>query len=303
METRPLTRQDFDAVVELDRALTGTSRRAWFERRLASAIAAPARHLQLAAVEGEQTLGFVLARVVGGEFGRPAPAVLIEAISVSPEHQHHGAGRALLQGLVDRMLHRDIHELFTVASWRDHALLRFLDAQGFVIAPRHVLTRSTEARRHDEDEDEDLERDPRFIRTLAAGDIDAIVAIDSRTSGADREEYLRRKLDEALKESGVQASLAAVDDGHVVGFLMARVDMGDFGRVSASAVLDTLGVDPRFARKGYGQALLEQLLKNLSALGVETVNTEVDRANFPLLRWFYAMGFGPSERLVFHRKY
>lgn len=300
MDIRSLTRQDFDAVVALDRDITGYSRRDFFERRLGAALRAPARHLQLAAVDGGTVFGFVLARVAGGEFGRPAPAVVIEAISVARDHRHLGAGRQLLDGLLERMRRRDIHELVTQASWRDHELLRFLDGAGFELASRNVLERKAEASYYDEDDD--LEREPHLIRTMTAADIDAVVSIDSRTSGSDREEYLRRKLDEALSESAVQASLAAIDDGHVVGFLMARVDMGDFGRVSPAAVIDTLGVDPRFARKGYGKALLEQLLKNLSALGVETVQTEVDRSSFDLLRWFYAMGFGPSQRLVFTRR-
>ena len=299
MDTRSLTRNDFSAVVELDRRLTNTSRRDFFQRRLESAIRAPARHLQIAATEDDALLGYVLARVVGGEFGRPAPAAVIEAIGVDPRWHGRGAGRALLAALADRMHRRDLHELLTQASWRDHALLPFPDSAGFSLAPRHVLVRDVAAR---PDDDGDHEHEVRLIRTMSAADLPGIVAVDSRTSGQDREEYLRRKVDEALSESAVQSSLVAIDDGHVVGFLMARVDMGDYGQVLASATIDTLGVDPRFARKGYGAALLDQLLKNLRALGVESVLTEVDRASWELLRWFYRNGFGPSERLVFQKR-
>ena len=43
-------------------------------------------------------------------------------------------------------------------------------------------------------------------------------------------------------------------DGTVVGSLMARADLGDFGRAEPVAVLDTIGVDPRYARRGVGGA-------------------------------------------------
>ena len=40
-------------------------------------------------------------------------------------------------------------------------------------------------------------------------------------------------------------------------------------------LLDTIGVDPGFAHRGVGHALVSQLLVNLSALGIERVETVV----------------------------
>lgn len=302
METRALTAQDFDQVVALDRRLTGRNRRDWFQRRLAAALRTPDRHLQLAIVDAGGLHGFVLARVVGGEYGRTEPAVVIEDISVDPEHRGHGLGRSLLDGLAERMARRGLVELQTQASWRDHGMLRFFDAAGFELSPRVCLQLPAVPRGYEDDDDEALEKEPLYIRTLAPADLTGIVAVDRRLSRGERAEYLSRKVDEALAESAIRVSLVAEEQGAIVGFLMARVDFGDFGRVVATAELDTLGVDPRFARKGYGQALLEQLLKNLQALGVETVQTEVDRGSFALLGWFYKMGFGPSPRLVFSKR-
>lgn len=299
MNIRPLTAADFDAVVALDRQLTGTSRRDWFARRLRAAVRAPQRHLQLAVEEGGLLVGFVLVRQAGGEFGRPDAAMVIEAISVAPDVRGHGLGTALIEGVLARMKTRGVSELCTQASWRNHGMLRFLDAAGFNLAPRHVLARSCTPMRVDEDEDFEVE--PHFVRTLAPGDLQAVLAIDARITGQDRSEYLRRKVDEALAESAIIVSLVAEDDHHPVAFLMARVDGGEFGRMNATAVLDTLGVDPRFARRGFGEALLEQLLKNLQALDVDLVQTEVDRTSFGLLGWFYKVGFQPSSDLVFRR--
>ena len=82
----------------------------------------------------------------------------------------------------------------------------------------------------------------------------------------------------------------------------ARVDFGDFGRVGAVAALDTIGVSPAFAGRGYGAAVLAQLLDNLAALRVERVETEIARTAFELLRFLYRAGFGPSARLAFQRE-
>lgn len=298
MPIRPLVAGDFDAVHQLDNALTGSSRRSWLERRLRAALRDPAEHFQFAA-EAEGLAGFLLARVAGGEFGRPEAAVFIEAIGVEPSHRGHHLGTDLIETLVATMTAREIHELATQASWREGSLLTFLDQRGFELSPRQVLERNTEPLRADEDED--AEHDAHEVRTLTANDLPAFVAIDRRLTGRDRSEYLRRKVTEALTESAVQVSLVAVDDGHPVGFVMARVDSGDFGRMLPVAVLDTVAVDPRFAGRGHGAALFDQLVKNLGALGVERVQTEVDRTTYPLLAWFDRLGFRPSERLVLRR--
>ena len=83
---------------------------------------------------------------------------------------------------------------------------------------------------------------------------------------------------------------------------MARMDFGDFGRAEPVAVLDTLGVDPGFARRGIGAALLSQLFMNLAALGIDAVETTVAREDFGLLGFLYRAGFGPSPRLAFTKR-
>ena len=80
---------------------------------------------------------------------------------------------------------------------------------------------------------------------------------------------------------------------------MARADLGDFGRTEPVAVIDTLGVDPEYAHRGIGRALLSQLFANLDALRVERVETIVPQRNLGLLGFLYAAGFAPSQRLPF----
>jgi len=63
------------------------------------------------------------------------------------------------------------------------------------------------------------------------------------------------------------------------------------------AVLDTIGVDPAFRGRGVGAALLEQLVRNLRGLNIDTVRTEVDWEGFDLLGFLARQGFKPAPRL------
>jgi ribosomal protein S18 acetylase RimI-like enzyme len=146
-----------------------------------------------------------------------------------------------------------------------------------------------------------LARDRIPVRSLAEGDLRALVAIDRRITGRDRSKYFQRKLADALTESDVRVSLVADLDSVPVGFIMARVDLGEFGRVETTAVLDTIGVDPDYQNRGVGHALVSQLLANLGTLRVENVRTEVDWQDHDLLAYLDRNGFRPSQQLCFNQ--
>jgi GNAT superfamily N-acetyltransferase len=146
-----------------------------------------------------------------------------------------------------------------------------------------------------------LARDRIPVRAMRESDLRAMIVIDRRITGQDRSAYFERKLEEALLDSDVRVSLVAESDGGPVGFVMARVDFGEFGRVEPVAVLDTIGVDPDYRDQGVGRALLSQLLINLTSLRVESVRTELDWRDRDLLAFLDHCGFRPSPRLCLDR--
>jgi ribosomal protein S18 acetylase RimI-like enzyme len=146
-----------------------------------------------------------------------------------------------------------------------------------------------------------LARDRIPVRSMTERDLHALVAIDRRITGRDRAEYFKRMLIDALTESDVRVSLVAELDSVPVGFIMARVDLGEFGRVETTAVIDTIGVDPDYQNKGVGRALVSQLLVNLGTLRVEKVRTEVDWRDRDLIAYLDRSGFLPSQQLCFER--
>lgn len=290
---RNLAPSDLAAVAAIDAALAGRPRRAYFERRLAAAAKAPDQHLQLAAEAKGRIAGFVLGRVLEGEFGRSDPEARLEVIGVAPDARGQGLGAELCEAFMKGARRHGVREVHSLASWRSHSLLGFLDRQGFALAPAQVLERGTA------EDLSPLERDAIEAQVLREADIEGIARIDRRHTGRDRRGFLCRSLGEALADSAVRVSLAARIDGSVAGFVMARMDYGDFGRVEPAAVIDTIGVDPLRARQGIGRALLSQLLLNLHGLGVERLETVVAARDKALAAFFYDTGFRPSERLAF----
>jgi ribosomal protein S18 acetylase RimI-like enzyme len=146
-----------------------------------------------------------------------------------------------------------------------------------------------------------LARDRIPVRAMKESDLRALVAIDRRITGRDRTKYFERKLEEALYESDVRISLVAERNEGPIGFIMARLDYGSFGRVDPIAVIDTIGVDPDDRAQGIGRALLSQLLVNLTTLRVERVRTAVDWRDQDLFAFLDHCGFRPSQELCFVR--
>jgi predicted N-acetyltransferase YhbS len=323
-DVRPLAARDLGAVTAIDAGLTGRSRGAYFERRLAAVSRDPERYLQLGVEADGRLAGFMLGCALEGEFGRSEPELRLEAFGVAPAAQGHRLGAALAAAFEEAAARRGLREIRTTARWREHALLGFFDRAGFRLAPVHVLDCAlADARLGSAREQaiepatppadpndygtprpaqfEALARDRIAIGLLGEGDLEGVARVDRRLTGRERRGYLCRTLREALAD-GVRVSLAARVDASVAGYLMVRVDYSDFGRVEPVAVIDTVGVDPLRSRQGIGRALLSQLFMNLSALGVERVETVVAPGDLDLMGFFYRAGFRPSERLSFLKK-
>jgi len=144
----------------------------------------------------------------------------------------------------------------------------------------------------------DEERNGVTVRLLTLADAPRLVRMDQAITGRNRTAWYEGKLKRALKESDLQVSLGAVVDGFLVGAVLGSLHYGEFGQPEPIAVLDTILVDPGFARRGVGSALLENLTRNLRALGIERLRTEVAWDEHDLGRFLGLQGFAPAPRLV-----
>lgn len=323
---RPLMRQDLDAVVTIDAGIGGHTRRAYLERRLDAALREPKLHAQFAASDEKGIAGYILARVLEGEFGREVPGLRLEVIGVRDDARGHRVGARLFDALSDYGRRHGLADVLTQVPWNDHRMLRWIDAMGFELASNHVVdcpvagggyvperddlvaegegpAREIDYGGRPGNDFERLARDGGDIRAMEPGDLADIVRIDRSITGRDRQDYMKRKLSEAMHDSAIRVSLTARLDGIIVGFLMARVDLGDFGRTEPVAVMDTIGVDSNYMRRGVGHALLSQLFVNLGALRIERVETVVAAHDLALLGFLNSVGFVPSQRLPFVRRF
>ena len=302
LQLRSLHRDDLDRVSSIESRITGHSRKGFLQKRFAAAAESPDGFIACAAVRDEKLSGYAIARIQEGEFGAQDAVAVLDVIGIDPDAQGKGIGKALLAEMERRMKARGIETLRTQVDWGSPPMIRFFSSTEFLLAPAQVLERDTSPLREEIREFgsdyETLSRDRVPVRSLKEDDLAAAVRIDRKLTGRDRSAYYAAKLREMLTESGIRVSLVAEEDGFVVGFVMARVDFGEFGKVDKAAILDTIGVHPGFAGSGIGHALLSQLFLNLATLQVETVLTQVSPENIDLQRFLYSCGFRPSQRLV-----
>lgn len=324
---RALARGDLPAVVAIDAALEGRTRKDYVERRLAAALREPALHAQFAAVDADGVAGYILARVLQGEFGRNGPALRLEMVGLRADVRGQGAGAQLFGVLADWARRHGIRDLHTAATWSDAGMLHWLHSVGFELAPSYILEAalddSTRWPQADEavsmpeghgvggeinfgtpqaNDDERLALDRAEVTAMRTGDLREIVRIDQGITGRDRSAYIAALLNETLDDSAIRVSLCARVEGAIAGFLMARADFGDFGRTAPVAVVDTIGVDVGHWKSGIGRSLMERLFANCGELQVERVETLVAAGDLSLLAFFQHLGFRPSQRLSFLRR-
>jgi ribosomal protein S18 acetylase RimI-like enzyme len=321
--TRPLTADDFDQVVAIDAKIVGRTRPGYFEKRLAAALEEPEYFIFIGCESEEKLQGFLLARLLGGEYGESKSIAVMDTIGVAPVDQGMGAGNLLMQEFEQILQHKGVTEIQTQTDWRRFSFLRFLAATGFQLAPVHILERevsnldtkssvdpvashTTESGEIDYSENDgngsaSLARDRVICRNLTDNDIDTLVRINKKVTGHDHRVFYERKVNEVLNESGIRVSLVAEVKGQAAGFIMARVDYGEFDRTEPAAVLDSIAVDPAYARQQVGSALLSQLLANLTSLRLDSIRTIVTADHFDLLYFLMKNGFQPGQRLTFHR--
>ena len=144
----------------------------------------------------------------------------------------------------------------------------------------------------------DLVSDGVTVRLLTERDLDRLVRMDEPLTGRNRSVWYERRLRRALHETDIRISLGAEHDGTLVGALLGSLLYGEFGQPEPVAQIDTILVDEAFAGRGGGTALGDQLLRNLGALGIERVRTEVGWEEHELARFLGRRGFAPLPRLV-----
>lgn len=146
----PLDANDLERVIAIDRAHTGHARRHFFEKRFAAARKRPEDFVQIGVMRGGALRGFLIARVLHGEFGREEDVAVLDAVGVDTESQDRGIGHTLMDELITTLRQKGVRSLHSQAKWVNHDLLRFFETSGFELAPRFILERPVAERLSEE---------------------------------------------------------------------------------------------------------------------------------------------------------
>ena len=129
------------------------------------------------------------------------------------------------------------------------------------------------------------------IRALARDDLNAVVAIDAEIEGRSRRDYVERRLAAALREPALHAQFAAIEGNSLVGYVLARTLVGEFGHAHAGLRLEIVGVHQNARGVGVGAQLLQALMTHARKHDVTELHTSAAWNDHDMLRWFDAMGF------------
>jgi len=140
---RPMRQLDLSIVVELDAHAFGSTRPAYFERRLVVLESADAetRAIFLVAVYQDQVIGFVMGTLAYGEFGLTQVTAILDSIAVHPGYQHQGIGQKLAEDFMQRSAKQGASAIYTLVNWDNWTLLKVFHALGFELASTIPLER------------------------------------------------------------------------------------------------------------------------------------------------------------------
>jgi GNAT superfamily N-acetyltransferase len=141
----------------------------------------------------------------------------------------------------------------------------------------------------------------RDCRSLGAGDLEQVIAIDCAHSGHSRRRFFEKRFAAAKAQPDDFIHVGLVEGRSLRGFAIARVLRGEFGHAQAIAVLDAIGVVAESRDQGIGQALLRELTAVMRRRGVHGLQSQAVWTNQELMHFFAAAGFKLAPRLALRR--
>ena len=129
IKIREMKVEDLEGVLDIERETKGDSRAATYAPVPDSCIGGE-MDASIVAEVGDKIVGFVLGRVVRSPTELRS-VVWIELIGISPEYQHKGVGRKMVEAWKERCRKKGINKVHVMVNWRDWWMLSFFQSLGF----------------------------------------------------------------------------------------------------------------------------------------------------------------------------
>ncbi len=138
---RRLRAGDVDAVVSIERRITGSRRTSALGRYLRQALRTREGICLVAEVDGE-AVGFLVGDVRPWEFGEDREVAWVKVVGVDPRHQGEGLGRRMGEQFLKELKRKGIRRVKTLVEWDSGDLVAYFQSLGFDRSGATVLERS-----------------------------------------------------------------------------------------------------------------------------------------------------------------
>ncbi len=128
LHVRTMHKDDADAILEIDKKITGTKRKGFWLSRVAYGIARDPGASLVAEID-EKVVGFILCDLRGGGFA-PTENGWIEILGIDPDYQRRGIGKLLCEEALKHFKEKGVGRVRVSFSWASSdvaALLKSLD--------------------------------------------------------------------------------------------------------------------------------------------------------------------------------
>jgi len=134
------------------------------------------------------------------------------------------------------------------------------------------------------------------FKPLTSSHVEGIVEIDNRILGKRRQSFWKKKV-KAIEFTIPPIGIVAELENEVIGFILGEMSGWEFGVPASVGWVDTIGVDPKYQKKGVAKALMGELVKNFKEVGVKNIYTLVNWSDWDLLQFFRKMGFTRGDMI------
>ncbi len=134
------------------------------------------------------------------------------------------------------------------------------------------------------------------LRPLSSSHVEGIVEIDHRILGKKRQSFWKKKV-RAVESKSPPTGVVAELENKVIGFIFGEVSGWEFGVPASVGWIETLGVDPKYQKRGVAKAMMKELIKNFRKAGVKNIYTLVNWSDWDLLQFFRRMGFTRGDMI------
>ena len=137
LKIRAIKREDFDAVVQIDSRVFGSTRPEYYEKKFSRTLEIGDRMVtsMVAEVEG-RVVGYVMCDLYLGEYGISSTGATIDTIGIHPDYQRTGIGRMLMKEAINYLKKAGVVKINTLVEWDDANMVPFFSAFGFYPSPR-----------------------------------------------------------------------------------------------------------------------------------------------------------------------